>query len=255
MGQLDGKTALITGAGSGLGQAAATALAAEGATAIVTELPDRMERAEQTVATIEQAGGKARALPLNVLDLSSIQACVEAAAKVNGRLDILVNNAGVNIRRIAYDVTEADWDGVVDVNLKGVFFVAQAVGRQMRDQSPQGGCVINVASQMGLVGYYDRAAYCSSKAGVVNLTRVLAIEWAPDNIRVNSVCPTFVDTPLTKPMFETNPAMGQDILNRILNHRLATAEEIAAGIVYLASPGAAMVNGHALVIDGGWTAI
>jgi 2-deoxy-D-gluconate 3-dehydrogenase len=255
MGQLDGKTALITVAGSGLGQAAATALAAEGATAIVTELPDRMERAEQTVATIEQAGGKARALPLNVLDLSSIQACVEAAAKVNGRLDILVNNAGVNIRRIAYDVTEADWDGVVDVNLKGVFFVAQAVGRQMRDQSPQGGCVINVASQMGLVGYYDRAAYCSSKAGVVNLTRVLAIEWAPDNIRVNSVCPTFVDTPLTKPMFETNPAMGQDILNRILNHRLATAEEIAAGIVYLASPGAAMVNGHALVIDGGWTAI
>jgi 2-deoxy-D-gluconate 3-dehydrogenase len=255
MSQLDEKTALITGAGSGLGQAAAIALAAEGATAIVTELPDRMERAEETVATIEQAGGKAKALPLNVLDLGSIQACVEAAAKINGRLDILVNNAGVNIRRIAYDVTEADWDGVVDVNLKGVFFVAQAVGRQMRDQNPRGGCIINVASQMGLVGYYDRAAYCSSKAGVVNLTRVLAIEWAPDNIRVNSVCPTFVDTPLTKPMFETNPAMGQDILNRILNHRLATAEEIAAGIVYLASPGAAMVNGHALAIDGGWTAI
>ena len=255
MGKLNGKTALITGAGSGLGQAAAIALAAEGATAIVTELPDRLERAEQTVATIEQAGGKAKALPLNVLDLANIQACVEAAAKINGRLDILVNNAGVNIRRIAYDVTEADWDGVVDVNLKGVFFVAQAVGRQMRDQNPQGGCIINVASQMGLVGYYDRAAYCSSKAGVVNLTRVLAIEWAPDNIRVNSVCPTFVDTPLTKPMFETNPAMGQDVLNRILNHRLATAEEIAAGIVYLASPGAAMVNGHALAIDGGWTAI
>jgi 2-deoxy-D-gluconate 3-dehydrogenase len=255
MGHLEGKTALITGAGSGLGQAAAIALAAEGATAIVTELPDRMERAEQTVATIEQAGGQAKALPLNVLDLGSIQPCVEAAANVSGRLDILVNNAGVNIRRIAYDVTEADWDGVVDVNLKGVFFVAQAVGRQMRDQNPQGGCIINVASQMGLVGYYDRAAYCSSKAGVVNLTRVLAIEWAPDNIRVNSVCPTFVDTPLTKPMFETNPAMGQDILNRILNHRLATAEEIAAGIVYLASPGAAMVNGHALAIDGGWTAI
>ena len=255
MGQLSGKTALVTGAGSGLGRAAALALAAEGALAVVTELPDRLDRAGATVAAIEAAGGRARAVLLDVLDLSSIAACVESAAGVNGRIDILVNNAGVNVRRRAYDVSEADWDAVLDVNLKGVFFVAQAVGRRMRDQDPAGGCIINVASQMGLVGYYDRAAYCSSKAGVVNLSRVLAIEWAPDDIRVNAVCPTFVDTPLTKPMFESNPEMGQDILARILNHRLATPEEIAAGIVYLASPGAAMVNGHALTIDGGWTAI
>lgn len=255
MGQLTGKIALITGAGSGLGQAAATALAAEGAIAVVTELPDRLARAEATVATIKGAGGEAHAVALDVLDLASIAACVEAAARIAGRIDILVNNAGVNVRRKAYEVSEADWDAVVDVNLKGVFFMAQAVGLRMRDQDPAGGCIINVASQMGLVGYYDRAAYCSSKAGVVNLSRALAIEWAPDHIRVNTVCPTFVDTPLTRPMFENNPEMGQDILNRILNHRLATADEIAAGIVYLASPGAAMVNGHALTIDGGWTAI
>ncbi|MEA2510617.1 MAG: hypothetical protein QOJ59_104, partial [Thermomicrobiales bacterium] len=168
---------------------------------------------------------------------------------------ILVNNAGLNVPKRAFEVTEADWDAVLDVNLKGVFFVAQAVGRVMRDQSPQGGCVINMASQMGLVGYYDRAAYCSSKAGVVNLTRVLAIEWAEFGIRANAVCPTFVETPLTRPMFEKSEAFREDVLNRILLHRLATPEEIAAAVVFLASPGAAMVNGHPLPVDGGWTAI
>jgi 2-deoxy-D-gluconate 3-dehydrogenase len=172
-----------------------------------------------------------------------------------GRLDVLVNNAGINIPKRAFEVTEADWDAILDINLKGVFFVAQAVGRVMRDQSPQGGCVINMASQMGLVGYYDRAAYCSSKAGVVNLTRVLAIEWAEFGIRVNAVCPTFVETPLTRPMFEKSEAFREDVLGRILLHRLATPEEIAAAVVFLAGPGASMINGHPLPVDGGWTAI
>jgi len=108
---------------------------------------------------------------------------------------------------------------------------------------------------MGLVGYYDRAAYCSSKAGVVNLTRVLAIEWAEFGIRVNAVCPTFVETPLTRPMFEKSEAFREDVLNRILLHRLATPEDIAAAVVFLAGPGAAMINGQPLAVDGGWTAI
>ncbi|HET8521993.1 MAG TPA: SDR family NAD(P)-dependent oxidoreductase [Thermomicrobiales bacterium] len=253
-GKLAGKTALVTGAGSGLGQASAIALAAEGAFVALTELPDRMDRAQETVTTIEQAGGRGLALPLDVTDMPSIDECVANAAKATGRLDIVVNNAGINIPKLAFDVTEQDWDRVLDINLKGVFFVAQAAGRVMRDQDPQGGSIINIASQMGILGYWYRAAYCSSKAGVVNLGRVLAIEWAQYNIRVNAVCPTFVDTPLTKPMFE-DPAFREEILSRIPLGRLATPQEIAAGVVYLASPGAAMVDGQALVIDGGWTAI
>ncbi|MCC6790971.1 MAG: SDR family oxidoreductase [Thermomicrobiales bacterium] len=252
MGQLDGKLALVTGAGSGLGKACAVALAAEGATIVVTELPDKLALARETAAELGAAG---HALPLDVRDLSQIERCVADAAAITGRIDILVNNAGVNVRRFAFDVTEADWDAVIDVNLKGVFFMAQAVGRVMRDQQPTGGSIINMASVMGLIGYFQRAAYCSSKAAVVNLTRVLAVEWAELGIRVNAVCPTFVDTPLTRPMFESQPEFAADVVKRTLMGRLATPEEIAAAVVFLASPGAAMVHGHALAVDCGWTAI
>lgn len=249
------KVAIVTGAGSGIGQACAIALAREGAIAVVTELPDRRDRASETVNIIEGEGGRAAAVDLDVVDLSQIEACVASVVEQFGRVDILVNNAGVNIRRNAFDVTEQDWDGVLDVNLKGVFFMAQAVGRQMRDQSPKGGSIINMSSIMGLVGYFQRAAYCSSKAGVVNMTRVLAVEWAEHAIRVNAVCPTFVDTPLTRPMFEAQPEFLDDILHRTLLGRLATPEEIAAAVVFLAGPGAAMIHGHALPVDGGWTAM
>lgn len=252
---LTGKVAIVTGAGSGLGQACAVALAREGAAVAVTELPERRERAEDTVGLIKSGGGVAVPIELNVLDLARIEDCVDSVVEKFDKVDILVNNAGVNIRRDAFEVSEEDWDGVLDVNLKGVFFMAQAVGKRMRDQSPAGGAIINMASIMGLVGYYQRAAYCSSKAGVVNLTRVLAVEWAKHNIRVNAVCPTFVDTPLTKPMFEAQPAFLDDILQRTLLGRLATPEEVAAAVVFLASPGAAMIHGHALPVDGGWTAM
>jgi 2-dehydro-3-deoxy-D-gluconate 5-dehydrogenase len=250
---LAGKTALVTGAGSGLGRAAAIALAQQGASVIVTELPDRLDRAEETVAMVDDLGAEAAALPLDVRDLDSITRCVDDAA-AGGRLDILVNNAGVNIQKLAFDVGEADWDTVVDINLKGVFFTAQAAGRVMRDQSPSGGAIVNVASIMGLVGYRHRAAYCSSKAGVVNLTRVLAIEWAQYGIRVNAVCPTFVETPLVIPYFERFPEVRDDVLSRMPMGRLGTPEEIAAAIVFLCSPGAAMITGHPLTVDGGWTA-
>ena len=260
---LDGQIALVTGAGSGLGEATAHALGAAGARVIVTEQPHLLDRAEATAAAVASAHGVAtRAVPLDVRNVSgaepfSIQGCVAAASSTfsaDGRIDILVNNAGLNVPQMAFDVTEEAWDKILGVNLKGLFFMAQAVGRRMRDQQPGGGCIINMASQMGLVGYSERAAYCSSKAGVVNLTRVLCFEWAEYGIRVNAVCPTFVETPLTRPMFE-NPAFKADVYRRIPLGRLATPEEIAAAVVYLASPGAAMVNGHALAIDGGWTAV
>jgi 2-deoxy-D-gluconate 3-dehydrogenase len=254
-GALAGLTALVTGAGSGIGQAIARAMSAAGARVAVTELPDRMDRAEATVAELRDAGGEAIPLPLDVRDLDSITACVAAATQAGeGRLDILVNNAGVNVRQRAFDVTEDAWDLVLDTNLKGVFFVAQAAGWVMRDQDPPGGSIINIASTMGLVGYYDRTAYCASKAGAVNLARVLAIEWAPHAIRVNAICPTFVETPLTRVVFE-NEAIKNDILARTPAGRLATTEEVAAAAVFLAGPTAQMITGAALTIDGGWTAL
>ncbi len=249
-------TALVTGAGSGIGRACAVALASEGAAVVLTELPDRLGRAEETAAAVVAAGGAGvLALELDVRDLASIARCVERAAAWRGRLDVLVNNAGVNVRRPAFEVTEDDWDAVLDVNLRGVFFVAQAAGRVMRDQHPPGGAIVNMASIMGLVGYVERAAYCASKGAVVNLTRALAVEWAAHGIRVNAVCPTFVDTPLTRPLFESQPDFADDVLRRTLLGRLASPQEVAAAVVYLAGPGAAMVHGHALAVDGGWTAV
>jgi 2-deoxy-D-gluconate 3-dehydrogenase len=252
---LTGMTALVTGAGSGIGQAAARGLAAAGARVVVTELPDRLERAEATVSEVRTAGGDAVSVALDVRELESIAACVEAATVFGeGRLDILVNNAGLNVRQPAFEVTEEAWDLVLDTNLKGLFFTAQAAGRAMRDQHPPGGSIVNVASVVGLVGYFDRAAYCASKAGAINLSRVLAIEWAPHDIRVNAVCPTFVETPLTQVLLQ-NDAIKSDILGRTPAGRLATPDEVAAAIVFLAGPGASMITGTALAIDGGWTAI
>ncbi len=249
-------TALVTGTGSGIGQATATALAAAGMRLVITELPDRLDRAETTARMIrDDLGGEATVVPLDVTDMGSIDACVQCAVKAyDGRIDVLVNNAGLNVPQMAFDVTEEGWDRVLAVNLKGLFFTAQAVGRRMRDQEPRGGSIVNIASQMGVVGYVQRAAYCSSKAGVINLSRVLAFEWAEYAIRVNAVCPTFVETPLTRPMFE-DAAFKADVLRRIPLGRLATPEDVASGVVYLAGPGAAMVTGHALLIDGGWTAV
>ncbi|HEV2108595.1 MAG TPA: glucose 1-dehydrogenase [Thermomicrobiales bacterium] len=253
---LMGQTALVTGAGSGIGRATALALAAAGARVMVTEIPSLIDRAGQTVAMLEkESAATGAAHELDVTDLQSIQRCAEAAAAFGeGRIDLLVNNAGINIPQMAFDVTEEAWDRVLGVNLKGLFFMAQAVGRIMRDQEPGGGGIINIASQMGLVGYVKRSAYCSSKAGAVNLTRVLCFEWAEYGIRVNAVCPTFVDTPLTRPMFE-DQAFKADVLSRIPLGRLATPEEVAAAVLYLVSPAASIVSGIALPVDGGWTAV
>jgi 2-deoxy-D-gluconate 3-dehydrogenase len=220
----------------------------------LTELPGKEALAAETVDAIREAGGEAVALPLDVRDLASIQARIDDAVAAFDRLDILVNNAGLNVRQAAFDVTEEAWDAVLDVNLKGLFFVAQRAGRAMRDQQPQGGCIVNVASIMGLVGYKDRAAYCASKGGVVNLSRVLAFEWAPFNIRVNALCPTFVMTPMTAPLLN-DPIAGGDLLARTPLGRFADPEDVADAILWLASPGARMVTGVALPVDGGWTAV
>ena len=249
---LHGKVAVVTGAGSGLGRAIAVALARHGADVAITELPGKAALAAETVVEVVATGRRSAAIPLDVTDLRSIDALVPAVVGSLGRLDILVNNAGLNIQRHALEVTEQDWDRVLDVNLKGLFFCSQAAGRHMVGNG--GGCIVNIASQMGLVGYWRRAAYCSSKAGVVNLTRVLAIEWAAHGITVNAIAPTFVLTPLTAPMFE-DAEFKADVLARIPLGRLADPDDIANAAVYLASPAAKMVTGQTLAVDGGWTAI
>ena len=185
-------------------------------------------------------------------DMDSIDALVRNAVAEFGRIDVLVNNAGVNIPRAALEITEADWDRVLDVNLKGLFFLSQRVAREMIGAG--GGKIVNIASQNGVVGYFKRAAYCSSKAGVVNLTRVLALEWAEHKILVNAVAPTFVLTPLTQSTFD-DPVLREDLLKRIPLGRVGQPEDVAGAVVFLASPAADMITGHTLLVDGGWTAI
>jgi 2-deoxy-D-gluconate 3-dehydrogenase len=249
---VSGKTALVTGAGSGLGRSIALALAKAGADVAVTELASRVENARTVADSIRSLGRKTLVVKLDVTSLKNIERAVAKVVKTFSRIDILVNNAGINIPRRALDVTEDDWDRILAVNLKGVFFCAQAVGRQMVRQGS--GKIINMASQNGVVGYHDRAAYCSSKAGVVNLTRVLAIEWAQYRINVNAVAPTFVLTPLTEKMF-ANPVFSREIHQRIPLGRLGTPEDVVGAVVFLASAAADLITGHTLLVDGGWTAI
>jgi 2-deoxy-D-gluconate 3-dehydrogenase len=251
--RVDGKIALVTGAGSGLGQAMAVGLAQNGADVALTELPGREAAAAETVALVEATGRRAKAWPLDVTRLPTIEAVVTGAVEHFGRLDILVNNAGINIPRLALDVKEEDWDRVLDINLKGAFFTAQAAARIA--MLPQGGGkIINIASQNGVIGFHHRAAYCASKAGLVNLTRVLALEWAQYRINVNAVGPTFIDTPLTRPMFEDS-AFRAEVLSRIPLGRIGRPEDVVGAVVFLASPSADLVTGHTLLVDGGWTAV
>lgn len=251
--RVDGKIAFVTGAGSGLGKAIAVGLANAGADVAITELPGKEDLAQETAREIEAEGRRAFVVSLDVTKVSMIQSTVDAIVSQFDRIDILVNNAGINIPKYAVDVTEDDWDRVLDINLRGVFFTAQAVAQ--KSMIPQnGGKIVNISSQNGVIGYWYRAAYCSAKAGVVNLTRVLALEWAKHNINVNAVGPTFIYTPLTRPMFE-NKEFYNDVISHIPLGRIGEPEDVVGAVVYLASPAANLVTGHTLLVDGGWTAI
>ncbi len=243
--RLDGKVALVTGASRGLGAGIADALKEAGATVVGTSR-------EQDSA--DQVAERLGSVPvtMDVSDVASVREGVDRVASELGRLDILVNNAGLNIPQGVFDVDEASWDAVLDTNLKGTFFCAQAAARHMADGG-EGGRIINVASQAGVVGIEERSAYGTSKAGAILLTKVLAIELAPYGITANAVAPTFIATELTRSTLE-NPAWRERIISRIPLGRVGEAEDVAAATVYLASPAAAMVTGHTLLVDGGWTA-
>ena len=249
--ELSGKRALVTGGSRGIGRAIALALASVGADVAVTS---RNGGDGDPVAKEIQSGGRrSLSLLLEVRHLVSIRACFERLDREWHGLDILVNNAGTNVPRRIFEVEEEDWDTVVDTNLKGLFFVTQAAARRMVDAG-NGGRIVNIASQYGVVGQVNRVSYSASKGGVVNLTRALALELAPQQITVNAVGPTFIETELTRPML-ADAAFMEQVHKSIPLGELARQQDVASAVVFLASPAAAMITGHTLLVDGGWTAL
>lgn len=247
--RLDGQVALVTGASRGIGYGLALALAGAGATVAVAA---RDESAlTDLVAEIESEGGQAAAFALDLNDVAAIGHTMNAVYEHFGRLDVLVNNAGLGANHPAVAVTETDWDEMMAVNLKGLFFACQAAGRIMLEQGS--GRIINMSSQAGSVGIVDHAVYCATKGGVNQLTRVLALEWGVQGVTVNAVAPTFIYTPGTAERLD-NPDYLEGVLARIPMRKVGTINDVAAAVIYLAAPSGAMVNGTVLLVDGGWTA-
>jgi NAD(P)-dependent dehydrogenase (short-subunit alcohol dehydrogenase family) len=249
--RLDGKTALVTGAGRGIGRATALALAGAGAELIlVSRTPSELDEVAREIAS---HGGKAQALPFDVTRSDVVR---DAFAGL-GRLDILVNNAGLNRPQPFLEVDEATLDLLLGLNIRAAFLVAQAAARLMvapNGEKGGGGVIINMSSQMGHVGSeLNRTVYVMTKHAVEGLTKAMAVELAPTGVRVVSIAPTFITTPLTRPFFE-DPEFRKWVLDRIPLGRLGTVEEVASAVVFLASPAASLVTGSSLLVDGGWTA-
>jgi len=248
--RLDGQVALVTAANSGLGRAISVALARAGADVVVT-----VRNPETGFAIVEEIvalGRRSICVPLDVTDLAQIRDAVDTVVAQMGRIDCLVNNAGVGPEAPAEDVTEANFQLTCDVNLKGTFFVSQAVGRVMLGQGY--GRIVNLSSQAGSVALPGEAIYCMTKAAIDQLTRCLAVEWGPRGVTVNAVAPTFIETAGTAPALD-DPGFRADVVERIAAlHRIGKPMDVAGAVVFLASPAASLITGHTLLVDGGWTA-
>jgi NAD(P)-dependent dehydrogenase (short-subunit alcohol dehydrogenase family) len=248
--RLDGRRALVTGAGRGIGLALAAALAQAGAHVVLAART--AAEIEAASAAIRAEGGSAKALVLDVTDLPSVRATIAAQEP----FDILVNNAGTNRPRDFLDVTEDDYDVITALNLRAAFFVAQAVARRMVETARpdwRHGSIIHISSQMGHVGGARRTVYCTTKHGIEGLTKAMAIDLAPHGIRVNSIGPTFIETPLTAPFWQDRAFLA-DTVRRIKLGRLGQVEDLMGAVVFLASDAAALITGTSLIVDGGWTA-
>ena len=246
---LSGKVAIVTGAGRGIGRGIALGLADAGADlGLISRTPAEITAVAEE---IQGKGGRAETVSVDIADTDRIQETVDEFVTRFGRIDILVNNAGTNIPTDAIDITFDVWNQIMDLNMRALFFLSQAVGKVMMGQD-QGGRIINISSIAADSALAKRAAYCASKAGVNLLTRCLALEWAPHNILVNAVAPTFTVTEMTK-KFMKDPSYLDFALKRNLLGRMAEPEDFVGAVVYLASEASSMVTGHILSVDAGWT--
>lgn len=244
--RLHGKRALVAGASSGIGLASAAALGEAGAHVVVAAR--RADKLAELVARMTAAGMSAEALELDVADIAATEAQVAA----HGPFDVLVNSAGLARHSPALDTTEPDFDVVSDLNIKGAYFLTRAVAKGLAEAGKPGS-LINISSQMAHVGGIDRAVYCATKHAVEGFTKAMAIEWGPKGIRVNTICPTFILTPLTQATFD-NPERAAWIREKIKLGRPGEVEDIMGAVTFLASDASALVTGTSLLVDGGWTA-
>ncbi|MBP7338331.1 MAG: SDR family oxidoreductase [Niveispirillum sp.] len=244
--RLDGRRALVTGAGRGIGVALAAALAESGAD--VTLVARTAQDVETAAAAICAAGGTARAATLDVADIAAVAAFFDSRPAFH----VLVNNAGTNRPKSMMEVSEADYDAVLNLNLKSAFFVAQASARRMIAEGVAGS-LIHVGSQMGHVGGPNRSLYCASKWGLEGMSKAFALDLARYSIRSNTLAPTFIETPMTRPFLE-DAAFRDSVLSKIKLGRLGTVEDLMGAAVFLASDASALMTGTSLVVDGGWTA-
>jgi NAD(P)-dependent dehydrogenase (short-subunit alcohol dehydrogenase family) len=248
--RLDGKIALVTGGSKGLGLTMATALAEAGADVALSGRT--VAACEEAAAKIAAATGRgAKGFGADVTSFADIERLVQAIEASLGPIDILINNAGVNIRGTLDQLSESDWDAVIDTNLKGPFLVAKAVGPGMVKRG--WGRVVNLGSILGAVALGGRAPYASSKAGVINLTRVMALEWAGTGVTANAICPGPFATEMNLPLLN-DPVKYQDFVKKIPMGRWGELDEIAGAVVFLSSPASSFVTGSSLFVDGGWTA-
>ena len=244
--RLDGKRALVSGAGRGLGIAFAAALAEAGAhVALVARGAEEIRGACEA---IQASGGSAETLQLDVTDLGRMRDTLRALPP----FDILVNNAGTNRPKPLIDLSAEDYDALSDLNLKAAIFLTQAVASRLIAER-RGGSIINITSQMGHVGAVNRTLYCATKHGLEGFTKAAAVELAPHRIRVNAIAPTFIETPLTRGFLE-DPSFKADVLEKIKLGRLGAPQDVMGAALYLASEASALVTGASLLVDGGWTA-
>jgi len=244
------KVAIITGAGKGIGRDIALALADSGAkVAIMSRTESDLDKLAQE---IKQLGSEALVVPMDIQKTEEIYEAVNKTLKYFSKIDILVNNAGVMILKKAVDFTEDIWNQMVDTNLKGTFFMSQAVAKKA--MIPQkNGKIINISSQLAFVGNYERSIYCSTKGGILQMTRALAIEWSDYDIHVNSVAPGYTKTEMTKGLLE-DETKYQQIVSMIPLRRVAETSDVSAAVLYLASDYSNFVTGQTIIIDGGYTA-
>lgn len=245
------QAAFVTGASQGIGAAIALALAQDGFDVAVSST--RPEKLSDVMAKLAATGARAVSVALDVRSQSSIEQAMAEVVGAFGHLDVLVNNAGVPLRKLALEVTPAEWDTVIGTNTTGTFFMSQQMGRHLVG-SGRPGCIISIASTHGVVGMAQRSTYGISKAAIIHMTRMLAVEWAEHGIRVNAIAPGRVVTPSRAGSFAADPKYLEMALNRIPLHRFGTVEEVAGAACYLASSQATYITGQTLLLDGGLTA-